>query len=207
LLGQIEEKFRWAEYRGLVGPFHSHDLAHTRTYHLSAPRTPATRLSHSKGHTSVLITPPAYKSIPGTLAIFRNSTRSPTPSLERASVAGWLGIELASCQQPTNIRRHHHNHTTTGAMGSLGTYFLDAVYSFTNCMVCFPSSPQLKINSRSFKILRLLGEVRSLGATIAMILTNRNNRVVSHMYTSYKTTPINNSSPSRRFDVPSARKA
>jgi hypothetical protein len=47
----------------------------------------------------------------------------------------------------------------TVAMGSLGTYFLDVVYSFTNCMVCFPSSPQLKINSRSFKILRLLGEV------------------------------------------------
>lgn len=43
-------------------------------------------------------------------------------------------------------------------MGSLGTYFLDVVYSFTNCMVCFPSSPQLKINGRSFKILRLLGE-------------------------------------------------
>jgi serine/threonine kinase 16 len=29
-------------------------------------------------------------------------------------------------------------------------------------MVCFPSSPQLKINSRSFKILRLLGEVSTL---------------------------------------------
>lgn len=43
-------------------------------------------------------------------------------------------------------------------MGSLGSYFLDAIYSLTNCMVCFPGSPQLKINSRSFKILRLLGE-------------------------------------------------
>jgi serine/threonine kinase 16 len=43
-------------------------------------------------------------------------------------------------------------------MGSLGSYFLDVFYSFTNCMVCFPGSPQLKINSRSFKILRLLGE-------------------------------------------------
>ncbi|KAL1609271.1 Serine/threonine-protein kinase env7 [Nothophoma quercina] len=43
-------------------------------------------------------------------------------------------------------------------MGSLATYFMDVVYSFTNCMVCFPSNPQLKINSRSFKILRLLGE-------------------------------------------------
>jgi serine/threonine kinase 16 len=47
-------------------------------------------------------------------------------------------------------------------MGSLATYFMDVVYSFTNCMVCFPSSPQLKINSRSFKILRLLGEVSTL---------------------------------------------
>jgi hypothetical protein len=37
---------------------------------------------------------------------------------------------------------------------------LDLVYSFGNCLNCFPGSPTLKINSRSFKILRLLGEVR-----------------------------------------------
>ncbi|KAI1808291.1 kinase-like protein [Daldinia bambusicola] len=36
--------------------------------------------------------------------------------------------------------------------------FLDLVYSFGNCLNCFPGSPTLKINSRSFKILRLLGE-------------------------------------------------
>ncbi|KAH8890956.1 kinase-like protein [Thozetella sp. PMI_491] len=35
---------------------------------------------------------------------------------------------------------------------------LDFVYSFGNCLNCFPGSPTLKINSRSFKILRLLGE-------------------------------------------------
>ncbi|EFW99485.1 serine/threonine-protein kinase [Grosmannia clavigera kw1407] len=35
---------------------------------------------------------------------------------------------------------------------------LDVVYSFGHCLSCFPSSPTLKINSRSFKILRLLGE-------------------------------------------------
>ncbi|KAI0383816.1 kinase-like protein [Hypomontagnella monticulosa] len=35
---------------------------------------------------------------------------------------------------------------------------LDLVYSFGNCLNCFPGSPTLKINSRSFKILRLLGE-------------------------------------------------
>lgn len=38
---------------------------------------------------------------------------------------------------------------------------LDLVTSFGNCLNCFPGSPTLKINSRSFKILRLLGEVRS----------------------------------------------
>ncbi|KAM5351652.1 hypothetical protein ACJ41O_004375 [Fusarium nematophilum] len=36
--------------------------------------------------------------------------------------------------------------------------FLDLFYSFGNCLNCFPGSPTLKINSRSFKILRLLGE-------------------------------------------------
>lgn len=35
---------------------------------------------------------------------------------------------------------------------------LDLVYSLGNCLNCFPGSPTLKINSRSFKILRLLGE-------------------------------------------------
>ncbi|ORY60186.1 kinase-like domain-containing protein [Pseudomassariella vexata] len=34
----------------------------------------------------------------------------------------------------------------------------DLMYSFGNCLNCFPGSPTLKINSRSFKILRLLGE-------------------------------------------------
>ncbi|KAI1132046.1 serine/threonine protein kinase/TGF-beta stimulated factor [Nemania abortiva] len=34
----------------------------------------------------------------------------------------------------------------------------DLIYSFGNCLNCFPGSPTLKINSRSFKILRLLGE-------------------------------------------------
>ncbi|EPE36050.1 Protein kinase-like (PK-like) [Glarea lozoyensis ATCC 20868] len=40
----------------------------------------------------------------------------------------------------------------------MAQYFLDLFYTLTNCMSCFPGSPQLKINSRSFKILRLLGE-------------------------------------------------
>ncbi|KAK5630126.1 hypothetical protein RRF57_005841 [Xylaria bambusicola] len=34
----------------------------------------------------------------------------------------------------------------------------DLMYSFGNCLNCFPGSPTLKINNRSFKILRLLGE-------------------------------------------------
>jgi serine/threonine kinase 16 len=36
--------------------------------------------------------------------------------------------------------------------------FLDLFYSFGNCLNCFPGSPTLRINSRSFKIQRLLGE-------------------------------------------------
>jgi len=44
----------------------------------------------------------------------------------------------------------------------MAQYFLDLVYTLTNCMSCFPGSPQLKINNRSFKILRLLGEVGKL---------------------------------------------
>ncbi|OAA43216.1 Protein kinase-like domain protein [Metarhizium rileyi] len=35
---------------------------------------------------------------------------------------------------------------------------LDLFYSLGNCLNCFPGSPTLKINGRSFKILRLLGE-------------------------------------------------
>ena len=36
---------------------------------------------------------------------------------------------------------------------------LDLFYSLTHCLCCFPSTPQLKINNRSFRMLRLLGEV------------------------------------------------
>lgn len=48
----------------------------------------------------------------------------------------------------------HTSHIT------MAQYFFDLLYNFTDCMCCFPSSPQLKINNRSFKLLRLLGEVR-----------------------------------------------
>ncbi|KAK2841595.1 hypothetical protein FQN49_006104 [Arthroderma sp. PD_2] len=40
----------------------------------------------------------------------------------------------------------------------MAQYFFDLLYTFTDCLCCFPSSPQLKINNRSFKLLRLLGE-------------------------------------------------
>ncbi|KAK2601720.1 Serine/threonine-protein kinase env7 [Conoideocrella luteorostrata] len=40
----------------------------------------------------------------------------------------------------------------------MAQFLLDLFYSFGNCLNCFPGSPTLKINSRSFKILRLLGE-------------------------------------------------
>ncbi|KAH8676310.1 serine/threonine-protein kinase [Xylariales sp. PMI_506] len=40
----------------------------------------------------------------------------------------------------------------------MAQFIQDLIYSFGNCLNCFPGSPTLKINSRSFKILRLLGE-------------------------------------------------
>ncbi|KAK4078731.1 uncharacterized protein Triagg1_3062 [Trichoderma aggressivum f. europaeum] len=50
--------------------------------------------------------------------------------------------------------------------------FADLFYSFGNCLNCFPGSPTLKINSRSFKIQRLLGEVRK----------NNNNNKKPHLF-------------------------
>lgn len=44
--------------------------------------------------------------------------------------------------------------------------FLDLITSFGNCLNCFPGSPSLKINSRNFKILRLLGEVGHLSTSL-----------------------------------------
>lgn len=35
---------------------------------------------------------------------------------------------------------------------------LDLFQTFTNCLFCFPSTPTLRINNRSFRLLRLLGE-------------------------------------------------
>ena len=43
-------------------------------------------------------------------------------------------------------------------ISQLSSYILDALWSITNCFNCFPSNPSLRINGRSFKILRLLGE-------------------------------------------------
>ena len=40
----------------------------------------------------------------------------------------------------------------------MAQYLLDLLYSLTTCISCFPSSPNLTINARTFKILSLLGE-------------------------------------------------
>lgn len=40
----------------------------------------------------------------------------------------------------------------------MATTILDLLQNFTNCLFCFPSSPNLKINSRTLRLLRLLGE-------------------------------------------------
>lgn len=40
----------------------------------------------------------------------------------------------------------------------LSHYILDGIWQLSQCCACFPSTPSLRINGRSFKILRLLGE-------------------------------------------------
>lgn len=44
------------------------------------------------------------------------------------------------------------------AISTLSSYILDSLWTLTNCFNCFPSNPSLRINGRSYKILRLLGE-------------------------------------------------
>ena len=51
----------------------------------------------------------------------------------------------------------------------MAQYFLDVLYSLSNCLFCFPGSPQLRINNRSFKLLRLLGEVRFSKLSILLL--------------------------------------
>lgn len=43
-------------------------------------------------------------------------------------------------------------------MSAIQQYAMDLIFTISNCFSCFPSSPKLKINGRSLKILRLLGE-------------------------------------------------
>lgn len=89
-------------------------------------------------------------------------------------------------------------------MSAIASYFLDFAYSLTNCVFCFPGSPNLKINSRSFKILRLLGEVSITpaipGACHAVSKRKRltSRRAASPMYTLSKTPPAPLYTPSRR---------
>lgn len=40
----------------------------------------------------------------------------------------------------------------------MATTIMDLISNFTNCLFCFPSSPNLKINGRTLRLLRLLGE-------------------------------------------------
>ena len=45
-----------------------------------------------------------------------------------------------------------------GLVTQLSHYILDALWQLQSCCNCFPSNPSLKLNGKSFKILRLLGE-------------------------------------------------
>lgn len=46
-------------------------------------------------------------------------------------------------------------------VGNMSQIMMDLLSSLTNCIYCFPGSPSLKVNNRSFKMQHLLGEVSS----------------------------------------------
>jgi hypothetical protein len=86
-------------------------------------------------------------------------------------------------------------------MAQLASYVVDVIYSLTNCVFCFPNSPNLKINNRSFKLLRLLGEVRgaiandSFEGSMTWRMADLTSRGVSPMCIWSKTRRAANSSP------------
>lgn len=107
----------------------------------------------------------------------RGSTlRNPFPTLQLHSPSLSTPL-LASCIIPdtlflfdspsapllrapfTSLVGHRSLGSDHRAFDIMAQYFFDLLYNFTDCMCCFPSTPQLKINNRSFKLLRLLGEV------------------------------------------------
>ena len=55
--------------------------------------------------------------------------------------------------------RRRYSRCALPALSEMAQTLLDIFYSLSNCLFCFPGSPQLKINNRSFRMLRLLGEV------------------------------------------------
>ncbi len=57
---------------------------------------------------------------------------------------------------PMSAGLQQQQHSSLGAMSQT---MMDLLYSLTNCIFCFPGSPKLKINNRSFKMQHLLGEV------------------------------------------------
>ena len=72
-----------------------------------------------------------------------------------------LSLELRNASRPhlsvLNSPGARLDDVTLAAMAS---YIMDLLYSLTSCMYCFPSTPNLRINGNTYKLLRLLGEVR-----------------------------------------------
>jgi len=93
-------------------------------------------------------------------------------------------VELTrSSSMPAELRQEQHT-----LLGTMSQVLMDLLYSLTNCMFCFPGSPQLKINNRSFKMQHLLGEVSasvrvSLYPFATHVIDSAPSRVVSLMYT------------------------
>ena len=44
-------------------------------------------------------------------------------------------------------------------LSTMAQFVMDLIGNLTNCMACFPGSPNLRVNNKTYKMLRLLGEV------------------------------------------------
>jgi hypothetical protein len=86
---------------------------------------------------------------------------APISAICVCTIVQLASIRSAVCAFATSSKAANppRQHPLRWPADTMAQYVQDLVYALSNCMSCFPGSPKLKINNRSFKILRLLGEV------------------------------------------------
>ena len=94
------------------------------------------------------------------LLTFHHHVRGPQPSTPTLS---FLSASTQPTPEPPSMPSDYSGVGGSGFMpsGFLGTIFdkvQDAAFALASCLPCKASSPSLKLNGRSLKIIKLLGE-------------------------------------------------